>query len=168
MSERRFLHRDEEIVAEITRDGDQLTLQRDGSDTTQRYEARRVGTAEYVLSVPDDDDCAVHTLFAVRDGDDLWVHLDGRTHLLQRVRQRGGGRANPGGLVAPTPATVQEVLVADGDSVTDGQVLIVLTSMKMQIEIKAPLAGTVEGLSLKAGDQVDAGVALLRVVEPAE
>jgi acetyl/propionyl-CoA carboxylase alpha subunit len=161
MSERLFRHRDEEIAIEVERDGNLLVLRRGDADSC-RFEARRVGTAEYVLADPEDDG-AMHTLFALRDGDRYWIHLDGRTWLLERQRRRSGGQAAPGSLMAPTPGTVDEVLVAEGDPVEEAQVLVVLTSMKMQIEIKAPHAGTVTSLSLKPGDQVDGGVPLLQI-----
>jgi len=163
MSDRIFRHREEEIAVEISRDGSSLRLRRSEPEVVAQYEARRVGSAEYALCSPTDP-TATHTAFAIRDGDQVWIHLDGRTYLLERVRQRASGRAHPGGLVAPTPATVQEVLVADGEAIESGQVLLVLTAMKMQIEIKAPHDGVVRGLKLSAGDQVDGGVALLQVV----
>jgi biotin carboxyl carrier protein len=161
MSERLFRHRDEQIAVEVEREGDVLILRREGAESV-RFEARRVGTAEYVLADPEDDG-AMHTLYALRDGDRYWIHLDGRTWLLQRERRRGSGQAAAGSLMAPTPGTVDEVLVAEGDAVEEAQVLVVLTSMKMQIEIKAPHAGTVASLSLKPGDQVDGGVPLLKI-----
>lgn len=161
MTERLFHHREEEIAVEIERDGEMLLLRR-GDAEPLRLEARRVGTAEYVLRDPEDGE-AMHTAYAVRDGDRYWVHLDGRTWLLERQRRRGAGRAAPGSLMAPTPGTVDEVLVEQGQTVEEGQVLIVLTSMKMQIEIKAPHAGTVTSLSLKPGDQVDGGVPLAQI-----
>ena len=166
MSERLFRNRDDDIAVEVQREGSLLVLRRGEGDETIRFEARRVGTAEYVLCDPEDGE-AMHTVYALRDGDRYWIHLDGRTWLLERQRRRSGAQAAPGSLMAPTPGTVDEVLVADGDTVEEAQVLLVLTSMKMQIEIKAPHAGVVSGLSLSPGDQVDGGVPLLQV-DPGE
>jgi biotin carboxyl carrier protein len=70
-----------------------------------------------------------------------------------------------GGCVAPMPGRVVKVLVAAGDHVTAGQVLLVLEAMKMEHAVKAAAAGAVARLTVAAGDQVDAG-ALLAVVEP--
>jgi biotin carboxyl carrier protein len=47
------------------------------------------------------------------------------------------------------------VNVADGDAVEEGQVLLVMESMKMELSITAPQAGTVAGLTLAPGDRVD-------------
>jgi biotin carboxyl carrier protein len=55
------------------------------------------------------------------------------------------------------------VNVADGDAVDEGQVLVVLESMKMELSIAAPHAGTV-GLQVAAGDKVALGQTLAEVV----
>jgi biotin carboxyl carrier protein len=62
------------------------------------------------------------------------------------------------------PGTVLLVHVADGDAVAEGDVLLVLESMKMELSITAPTAGTVEGLALQPGDRVDRGQPLVAVV----
>ena len=47
--------------------------------------------------------------------------------------------------------------VAPGDEVTEGQVVLVLESMKMEFEVKAGKTGTVAKVQVKNGDQVTAG-----------
>ena len=165
MSERRFMHRGEELVVVTSRDGDAVSLERPDAEPL-RCETRHVGGSEFVLRDPDDP-CRMHAVHALRDGSHWWIHFDGRTYHLEAIIERGGGATAPGGLTAPTPASVTEVLVSDGDAVEAGQVLLVLSAMKMQIEIKSPLAGTVKGLKLAPGDQVDGGMQLLSV-EPVE
>ena len=49
------------------------------------------------------------------------------------------------------PGTVLLVHVADGDAVAEGDVLLVLESMKMELSITAPHAGTVADLDAAAG-----------------
>ena len=55
------------------------------------------------------------------------------------------------------PGTVLLVNVADGDTVAEGDVLLVLESMKMELSIAAPHAGTVAGLDAAPGDRVALG-----------
>ena len=61
-------------------------------------------------------------------------------------RVRSGAGALAGSLEAPMPGTVWAVNVSNGDAVQEGDVLIVLESMKMELSITAPRAGVVEGL----------------------
>jgi acetyl-CoA/propionyl-CoA carboxylase biotin carboxyl carrier protein len=60
--------------------------------------------------------------------------------------------------------TVLRVSVKDGGEVEAGQVVLVVEAMKMENEIVAHRAGTVEGLAVSEGDQVTNGQELLRVV----
>ena len=58
-------------------------------------------------------------------------------------------------LKAPMPGLVVSVLVEEGQAVKQGQVLMVLESMKMQNELKAPRDGTITKIRVKAGDTMD-------------
>lgn len=62
---------------------------------------------------------------------------------------------------APMPGNILEVKVANGASVTEGQVLIILEAMKMENEIVAPQAGTVASINVNKGDTVEAGQTLI-------
>ena len=55
-------------------------------------------------------------------------------------------------------------MVNVGDEVTQGQTVVILESMKMQNELKAPLDGTVKQISCEAGQTVDKGDLLLNIV----
>ena len=101
---------------------------------------------------------------AVSD-DAVWIARDGH-HLEVRTQRhvRGGASAAAGSLEAPMPGTVLLVHVADGDTVAEGDVLLVLESMKMELSITAPHAGTVAGLALAPGDRVALKQPLVAVV----
>ena len=60
-------------------------------------------------------------------------------------------------IVAPMPGKVIRLLVKPGDKVEAGQGLLVVEAMKMQNEVKSPKTGTVEKLSAKEGQAVNAG-----------
>ena len=70
-----------------------------------------------------------------------------------------------GSLVAPMPGLVKQVLVAVGDVVARGDALLVLEAMKMEQLIRAPRAGRVVALSVRPGQQVEAGLVLAVIDE---
>ncbi len=54
-------------------------------------------------------------------------------------------------------ANVWKVVVAEGDSVDDGDTLVILESMKMEIPVIAEGSGTVQTLAVAEGDVVQEG-----------
>jgi len=75
----------------------------------------------------------------------------------------GSGAVSDGALLAPMPGKVITVEVAEGDSVTKGQKLLVLEAMKMEQAMLAPFDGVVAELKVGAGGQVSEGTMLVRV-----
>jgi acetyl-CoA carboxylase biotin carboxyl carrier protein len=59
--------------------------------------------------------------------------------------------------------TIAEVLVAESDSVSQGQDVIILESMKMHIPIQSTQQGTVKEVKVAKGDFVNTGATLLVV-----
>jgi biotin carboxyl carrier protein len=81
--------------------------------------------------------------------------LDERSLLMA---QRSGGLmdgSGPAAIKAPMPGLVVKVLVNPGDEVKAGQAVIILESMKMQNELKAPRAGTIEAVNVQASQSVE-------------
>ena len=54
-------------------------------------------------------------------------------------------------------ANVWKVVVSQGDSVEEGDTLVILESMKMEIPVLAESAGTVQELRVNEGDVVQEG-----------
>ncbi|MEI7255432.1 urea carboxylase [Dickeya dadantii] len=75
--------------------------------------------------------------------------------------------ANGYGVESQVAGSVWQWLAAPGDSVSAGQIVGILESMKMEIPITAPVAGIIHTLHRQPGHQVQAGQ-LLMVIEPAE
>jgi acetyl-CoA carboxylase biotin carboxyl carrier protein len=57
--------------------------------------------------------------------------------------------------------TVIEVLVKNGDEVNEGQDVIIIESMKMQLPIQSELTGKVSEVKVASGDFVNEGDALV-------
>lgn len=68
-----------------------------------------------------------------------------------------------GGPAAPLPGTVVSVEASVGDTVVEGQLLVVLEAMKMEHRIVADVAGTVTSVLVSPGDRVDAHQVLVTV-----
>jgi acetyl-CoA/propionyl-CoA carboxylase biotin carboxyl carrier protein len=82
----------------------------------------------------------------------------------RRASSGGGGAAMSGRVEAPMQGTIVKVLVEVGQQVEAGQGIVVLEAMKMENQINAEKAGTVEQISVAAGDTVGGGD-ILAVIE---
>ena len=65
-----------------------------------------------------------------------------------------------GAVKAIMPGKIIRILVAEGDAVTEGDVICILEAMKMENELKAPQAGTVKSLYVQPGQDVESGAVL--------
>ena len=74
-----------------------------------------------------------------------------------------GAVASEGALTAIMPGKIIRILVAEGDQVEEGDVICILEAMKMENELKAPLAGVVKTLHVQAGQDVEMGVLLAEI-----
>ena len=59
-------------------------------------------------------------------------------------------------LLAPVAGTLLKHVVPSGSSITAGQIILIIESMKMELEIRSQVAGTVNFL-VPPGNQVSAG-----------
>ncbi|EBG8225219.1 biotin/lipoyl-binding protein, partial [Salmonella enterica subsp. enterica] len=64
-------------------------------------------------------------------------------------------------VTAPLAGNIWKVIATEGQSVAEGDVLLILEAMKMETEIRAAQAGTVRGIAVKAGDAVAVGDTLM-------
>ena len=58
-------------------------------------------------------------------------------------------------LKAPMPGLIVDVPIKEGDQVSEGDILVILESMKMQNELKAPKDGKVSRVQVSTGDSVE-------------
>ncbi|WP_341351744.1 acetyl-CoA carboxylase biotin carboxyl carrier protein subunit, partial [Streptosporangium minutum] len=74
--------------------------------------------------------------------------------------------ATPAGgddLISPMQGTIVKAVAADGDTVTTGDVIVVLEAMKMEQPLTAHKSGTVTGLTATAGQSVTAGALICAI-----
>jgi 3-methylcrotonyl-CoA carboxylase alpha subunit len=85
-------------------------------------------------------------------------HLDRAPAYAWESKDTAGGNQ----VVAPMPGRIVLVKAGPGDSVEEGQELLVMEAMKMELALKAPRAGTIEHVSAAQGDFVEADAVLVR------
>lgn len=64
---------------------------------------------------------------------------------------------------SPMPGEIIALVVKTGDTVNEGDVLLILEAMKMENEITAPRAGTISAVHITAGDTVSSGDLLVEI-----
>ena len=87
------------------------------------------------------------------------VTINGRTWLFEDEstrgsRTRGGSQSGPKVVTPPMPAVVTKILVSAGETVEQGQGLLVVSAMKMDTTLTAPYDGTVTQINCAEGDKV--------------
>ncbi|MBN8481965.1 MAG: ATP-grasp domain-containing protein [Xanthomonadales bacterium] len=104
-----------------------------------------------------------HRLFA--DADRVVVHDGMRRSSYTHAPAFFVAAAKTGGedrVKAPMPGRIVVVRCATGDAVAEGQELLVMEAMKMELTLRAPRAGTLEAVQAAAGDFVEADAVLVR------
>lgn len=93
------------------------------------------------------------------------VVVDERT---QRLANARGSFSAPEGeviIVSPMPGTIIAVSVNEGDYVREGDKVVILESMKMENELRAPRDGVVAHVNIQAGASVEKGETLVVIAD---
>jgi biotin carboxyl carrier protein len=130
---------------------DQQTVTIDGADGIWTTTARPDGR----WSVTNGDSSATGAVVKAPGG--MWVGLDGTVALAQVDSAGARPRARTSdadALRPPMSATVVRIHVAVGATVAEGDPLIVLEAMKMELPIRAPRVGIVTAVHCREGELV--------------
>ncbi|HXU10793.1 MAG TPA: biotin/lipoyl-containing protein [Candidatus Binatia bacterium] len=82
---------------------------------------------------------------------------------LKRSAVARPAREGPVDVRAIMPGRIRAILVPEGETVRNGQGVVVVEAMKMENEIPAPKDGRVSRVRVRPGDTVEAGAALFTV-----
>jgi geranyl-CoA carboxylase alpha subunit len=126
-------------------------------------QARVISFADGVLRV--ELNGVAQTAIAVMAGGHLHLAFAGHSHVFTEVSAfpnadslKDASRAR-----SPVAGKVTQVLVAPGDAVQDGQQLVCVEAMKMEMWLCAESAGAVKAVHAKVGDQVESGAVLIEL-----
>jgi len=75
--------------------------------------------------------------------------------------QSAASAASAESVPAPLAGNIFKIMAAEGQSVAEGDVIMIMEAMKMETEIRSPAGGVVAELLVKEGDAVQVGQALL-------
>ncbi|MFK7865525.1 MAG: sodium-extruding oxaloacetate decarboxylase subunit alpha [Pseudohongiellaceae bacterium] len=102
----------------------------------------------------------------------IYLSMDGMPEeiifepLNEYVAEKGSKRkqaTEPGHVTAAMPGNVVEVLVTEGDSVKEGQAVLVTEAMKMETEIHANVGGKILAVNITKGDRITPGEVLIEI-----
>ena len=134
-------------------------------------DARQLGDAEFHLLSGNRS----HNVLVEGSGAEMIVHLDGVAVPVRLLDERQAarmaatasvpGRGADGAVAvkAPMPGQVVKCLVAEGDTVSAGQGIIVVEAMKMENELRSPVDGSIKKILVDEGINVEAGEVLVLV-----
>ena len=102
---------------------------------------------------------------ATVEGKTFEIEIPDAAPVAKKKRTGSGKKKKSGTVSANIPGKVVTVEVSEGDSVIEGQVILILEAMKMQNEIQAPISGTVTVVHCEEGQAIEANIPLV-VIEP--
>lgn len=83
--------------------------------------------------------------------------------LLERLGFKTHTVTSEGRVSAPMPGKILEIIVKQGDSVEPGDPVVILEAMKMENELKSPVAGIVETVEVQVNESVDKNQTLIEI-----
>ena len=159
---------DREVEAELEETQGGLRVNLDGEWHNVRLQ--RLGDGQrYVLVMED----RLVEVLVTEEPQAFNLQIGGQPYAVETVRRRPGARREEADqfvdgrwvLRAPLTGVVIETRVAAGDTVIQGDVLMVVEAMKMLNELRARVPGLVSAVNNEAGDRVEIGTLLVEITE---
>jgi biotin carboxyl carrier protein len=168
MAEKYVIRGETDRVYEIERDDGLVRVRREGEPEWQNVELQRIGGSQLYLLMIEDHPLELY-LERKRGGARATLGRHTFDYDVERWRPGGESRmrqAEEAGvkrIIAPMTGSIIEVRCKPGDPVKQGDVLLVIESMKMNNELRSPASGTVEQVPVAAGERVNAGQLLVSI-----
>ena len=148
----------------------EITLERHGSSYRavmdgEVFDLEILGAQPGLLQLRFGD--RIRTVYYAADGEQKWISSQGCAYRLDRPaspRSRpGGASAGEDSLRAPMPAQVGLIQVSPGDTAAQGQTLLILEAMKMEIRIQAPRNSKIARILVQPGETVSRDQVLIEL-----
>ena len=118
--------------------------------------------SQYSLSVNGKDIfLAIEDNVVTVDGKVYQVAIKSESGASPASSQASGGATTD--VVAQMPGAVYKQLLRPGDRVNEGDPILILEAMKMEMEVPSPVSGTVQAVNVGVGDQVTTGQVLATI-----
>jgi len=91
--------------------------------------------------------------------------IDAETRYLMN-RGGNGFNSDENTISSPMPGKVVKVMVKEGDTVKEGETVVIISAMKMESEYKAPKNGIVSKINVNDGDTVEGNQILIELDIP--
>lgn len=123
------------------------------------------GRAKATLAVREQPSTEAYLL---RDGSNIWIHTEALSLCIQESFSQSRASVEALGssellISSPLPGKVVTLAAQTGQNVNEGDVLLVLDSMKMEHPIRTTRSGTVTAVAVQQGSIVQAGTVLVKL-----
>lgn len=114
------------------------------------------------------------TIFVANSEKKSFIHVDGKIVEIEIEPEQNRHKRHAGDFHAadtvetPMPGKIVKILVSKGTAVAAKQPLVIVESMKMENEIRSPIAGIVESINFSEGDLVQPGQSIIELKPKAE
>ena len=162
-------HQDRSVVVTADTEGDNALKMTIGESAFQVSYTRTSDNHLY-LDIDDGTTRQGINVYTAQYNGGKWIVMDGIPFYVEDLDnqtasrlKKSGDAGGPNIVTPPMPAIVIAVPVAEGESVTRGQKVVVLSAMKMETTLTAPFDGTVVKVNVKEGDKVAPGDILVDI-----
>eukprot|EP01137_Pigoraptor_chileana_P007448 Opistho-2@53073 len=115
-------------------------------------------------TVSDADAFGKREVYFELNGQARSVYVADKTNVKSQQGREKATKSNPGHVGAPMPGQVIALRVKAGQEVQKGDPLVVLSAMKMETVVTAPISGRIERLPTAVGDDVSGGDLVIEIV----
>lgn len=119
-------------------------------------------------TITEPDEKGVRTIFYDMNGQARRIFIQDENVKANASVKPKADKLNPNHIGAQMPGSVTEVKIAEGESVTSGQALLITEAMKMETTIQAPFDGVVRKVTVQNGDAIETGDLLIEIEKEQE